>query len=214
MTKTSNDYNPAIWRKKPNREGARNTVAAILDAARELFIEPGFYKTTTNHIAERAGVGIGSVYDYFPNREAIATALLEETASSISADVRSLFSQHLDDDLDSIVPLIFGSIFRWYKTHQSVLINLVEEVPELRQSAQALSIESLISSTSRLYFQQHESELNVDNIEAAHNFISMTVVASIKSYLGGQRQDIPEDVYLDQLSRMAISYLSADRTAR
>lgn len=210
MSKTPEDYNAAIWRKKPNRKGAQNTVTAILDAARELFNEPGFYRTTTNHIAERAGVGIGSVYDYFPNREAIAAALLEETASSISADVRDLFSQHLDDDLESVAPLIFGSIFHWYKAHQSVLINLVEEVPELRQSAQALSIDSLISSTSRLYIKQHQDELSVDNIETAHNFLSMTVVASIKRYLTDRRQSMPEDVYLYQLSRMAILFLRAN----
>jgi AcrR family transcriptional regulator len=56
-------------------------VAAILDATAEILAEGGFVALTTNHLARRAGVSIGSLYHYFANKEAIITALAERMAT-------------------------------------------------------------------------------------------------------------------------------------
>lgn len=207
---SKNDFNPDIWRKKPSQSRAEKTTEAILQSAKQLFTTEGYYKTTTNHIADRAGVGIGSLYDYFPNREAIAKALLEETAENISEDVRTLFSDHLEDSIENIVPLIFGVIFNWYKTHQNVLIKLINEAPELRQTSQALSIEKLISRTSRLYMTQHQQEYSIKNITATHEFLSMTVIASIKEYLCSDKNQLSEEFFLEHLYRMAVTFLRTE----
>lgn len=64
-------------RKLPRQERARETVVAILAAAAELFADRGYAGTTTNRIAGRAGVSIGSLYQYFPNKDAILAGLME-----------------------------------------------------------------------------------------------------------------------------------------
>ncbi len=64
-------------RKSPVQERSRMTVEAILDAAEQVFAERGFTGGTTNHIADRAGVSIGSLYQYFPNKDAIMMGLME-----------------------------------------------------------------------------------------------------------------------------------------
>lgn len=53
------------------------TVDAVLEAAAQVFETHGYAAGTTNRIAERAGVSIGTLYQYFPNKEALAVALLE-----------------------------------------------------------------------------------------------------------------------------------------
>lgn len=58
-------------RKKPKQSRARATVEAVLDAAAQLLLRQGYDRTSTNQIAELAGVSIGSVYEYFPGKEAI-----------------------------------------------------------------------------------------------------------------------------------------------
>ena len=58
-------------RKKPKQTRAQATVAAILDAATQLLLRQGYDRTSTNQIAEFAGVSIGSLYEYFPGKEAI-----------------------------------------------------------------------------------------------------------------------------------------------
>ena len=69
---------PLTPRKRPVQERSRETVKAILEAAARIFGEKGLAGATTNHIAERAGVSIGTLYQYFPNKEAIVHGLMEK----------------------------------------------------------------------------------------------------------------------------------------
>lgn len=62
-------------RKTPSQERARATVDAILEASAYILIKDGWEKFTTNSVAERAGVNIASLYQYFPNKEAIAAEM-------------------------------------------------------------------------------------------------------------------------------------------
>lgn len=67
---------PQIPRRRiPRQERSRQRYDAVLDTAARLFSEKGFEATTTNDIAERAGMAVGSLYQYFENKEAIAEAL-------------------------------------------------------------------------------------------------------------------------------------------
>lgn len=62
-------------RKTPSQERAKATVDAILQAATYILIKDGWAGFTTNTVAERAGVNIASLYQYFPNKEALAAEL-------------------------------------------------------------------------------------------------------------------------------------------
>ena len=64
-------------RRRPSQRRSQLTVTAILDAAARVFEERGFDAGTTNHVAARAGVSIGSLYEYFPNKDAMVVAVVE-----------------------------------------------------------------------------------------------------------------------------------------
>lgn len=66
---------PTKPRKLPAQERSRATVDAILQAATYILVKFGWERLTTNAIAERAGVNIGSLYQYFPNKEAVVAEL-------------------------------------------------------------------------------------------------------------------------------------------
>src|ERR1700728_1934852 len=61
--------------KEPKRERGKQRVAALSDAGAELFAEKGYDATTMTEIAQRAGASIGSLYQFFPSKEALAEAL-------------------------------------------------------------------------------------------------------------------------------------------
>lgn len=62
-------------RRQPRQERSRATVDAITQAAAYILVKFGWDRLTTNAIAERAGVNVGSLYQYFPNKEAIVAEL-------------------------------------------------------------------------------------------------------------------------------------------
>ncbi len=77
MSVNSHSSAAAEPRKRPRQRRSEETVARILDTAARIFDERGYRATTTNHVAEGAGVSIGSLYQYFPNKDALLTGLAE-----------------------------------------------------------------------------------------------------------------------------------------
>jgi AcrR family transcriptional regulator len=71
--------------KEPKRERGKQRVAALMDAGAELFAEKGYEATTMTEIASRAGAAIGSLYQFFPSKEALAEALFDRFAERWAA---------------------------------------------------------------------------------------------------------------------------------
>nr|MDT0666011.1 helix-turn-helix domain-containing protein [Micromonospora sp. DSM 115978] len=100
MLISDNSPSPAVAdaRKRPVQERSRRTVEAILDAAAQLLATNGYQATTTNHVAERAGVSIGSLYQYFPNKDALLVALEDRHLDEVEAALRELSRQWRQTD--------------------------------------------------------------------------------------------------------------------
>jgi len=77
-------------RRKPRQARAQATVEAILEATFQLLEESGLTKLTTNRIAERAGVSIGTLYQYFSDREAILFALSQRQSDNVRKKITEL----------------------------------------------------------------------------------------------------------------------------
>jgi AcrR family transcriptional regulator len=80
-------------RKSPSQERSRRTVERILNAAARIFHEQGYAGATTNDVADEAGVSVGSLYQYFPNKDALLVALTRRHIESTTADLAFLLSQ-------------------------------------------------------------------------------------------------------------------------
>jgi AcrR family transcriptional regulator len=100
--------NTALFpRKAPRQSRSALTVAAILDATARILVERGYAATSTNAVAERAGVSVGSLYQYFPNKDALIAALhtrhVEQMKSVIESALVRAMGVSLDDGLAELV---------------------------------------------------------------------------------------------------------------
>lgn len=138
-------------RRVPKQGRSIATVESILEAAEELFLKHGFEKTTIEEIIQRAGCASGSFYDYFPNKTALALALLESASTEIAGDARKYFIEFGRESIEESLPKVVRQIFFRYKRHKNILINLVNEVPELRSAAENYSVDRLIYRASLIY---------------------------------------------------------------
>jgi AcrR family transcriptional regulator len=84
---------PSAAAREPKRQRGRLRVAAILQAGREVFMEKGYDAATMTEIAARSGTAIGSLYRFFPSKESLADALLQDYAEQMVEGLSKLTGQ-------------------------------------------------------------------------------------------------------------------------
>ncbi len=118
-------------RKKPRQQRSRATWDAILEAAAQLFGEQGYTGTTTNKVAERAGVSIGSLYQYFPNKEALLLALSEQHMEHSGTVLHTVF-EHLEREhpgLEETVSRLVDAAVELHRHNPNMHRLLFEQTP-------------------------------------------------------------------------------------
>ena len=133
-------------RKTPVQGRSIQTVDAILEGAAQVFARRGYADATTNHIAERAGVSIGSLYQYFPNKDAILVALLENHIEEGRELIVRMMSEVQDSDVppEKILRTFIEAMMDLHKENPRLHRVLFEEAPWPRHLHDRLSgIESL-----------------------------------------------------------------------
>jgi AcrR family transcriptional regulator len=117
-------------RKLPTQQRSEATVEAILQAAAQVFERHGYAAGTTNRIAERAGVSIGTLYQYFPNKDAILVALVHRHL----AESTTALGPHLDRlnrgaGFDDVLPDIVHAMVAMHALAPGLHRVLFEETP-------------------------------------------------------------------------------------
>jgi AcrR family transcriptional regulator len=90
-------------RRQPKQRRARITVEAVLDSVAKVLKRDGVDAITTNHIAEVAGVSIGSIYQYFPDKRAIFAALHRRHVEEIDRLIENTLIEHATSSLEDLM---------------------------------------------------------------------------------------------------------------
>lgn len=102
-------------RRRPLQKRSQATVTVILEATAQVLVREGPERTTTNRIAERAGVSVGTIYQYFPNKQALYVALAERHVRRIEAEITAVV-EALDVDaplpVEAVAPLVVTTMLR------------------------------------------------------------------------------------------------------
>jgi AcrR family transcriptional regulator len=169
-------HNASRPRKIPRQARSLATVEVILDAAALLLVDEGYDQATTNRIAERAGVSIGSLYQYFPNREAVVAAVAHRLKANIRKPLSLFLTENHERDLRSKIS--FG-LRRSIAGHASALplFRILLEVTS-RPVATEWPVEALREKQTilRNLLDAHAGELREDfNVEAGSFLLTRMV---------------------------------------
>jgi AcrR family transcriptional regulator len=109
----------------PKRARGKQRVAALLQAAAAVFAEKGYEAATMTEIAARAGAPIGSLYQFFPVKETLADALVQNYASMLAADLSTLEARAGGIDAKTLVDGLFG-LLRAHPRERAAALPLAE----------------------------------------------------------------------------------------
>lgn len=116
-------------RKQPRQQRSAETRQRILDAAARVFAEYGYAKGTTNRIAAAADMSIGSLYQYFPNKDAILSALTDAHIDAGAALLAERASAPLPESLDDLLRLFVRATIDNHRDDTRLHRVLFEEAP-------------------------------------------------------------------------------------
>jgi AcrR family transcriptional regulator len=167
-------------RKIPRQARSLATVEVILDAAALLLVDEGYEQATTNRIAERAGVSIGSLYQYFPNREAVVAAVAHRLKAGIGRPLWLAMSAKREPDLRSEISVALRTSIANHVTALplfQVLLQVTSRPVAAELSTQAFRDRQVLL---RKILDAHAGELREDfDVEACGFFLPRMVGSAI-----------------------------------
>jgi AcrR family transcriptional regulator len=202
-------------RRRPIQERSSVTVDSILQAAAELFCGIGYDRASTNRIAERAGVSIGSLYQYFANKEAILAALLERHQREVHAVVERSLAE-LEDPRVSLSTGLGALLTRLVDLHAAdpeLTRVLSEEVPHLSHApSDADEVDYYAARLVELL--RRRPEIRMEELELPATLVVTTVDALTRWLVHGARPDLDTAACIREAVAMLVGYLQPQHRQR
>jgi AcrR family transcriptional regulator len=202
-------------RKHPTQQRAQATVDAIIDAASQILIAFGYDKTTTARVARRAGVSVGSLYQYFPNKEALVAALIDKHAGELVDTVRDTLRHHSRATLGECVRAAIDATITAHRVDPRLHKILHEQIPRVGQLGRAMRANEEITSELERALRAHASELHRGLDPALADTVINTVLDAIahKSVLE-RNTPLASAIAAEEGYALVMSYLTHGDTHR
>jgi AcrR family transcriptional regulator len=181
------DANP---RKLPRQARSRATVEAVITAAAQVLIKEGYEGATTARIAERAGVSIGSLYQYFPNKEALIATLIERHADEIVATIRQALEDPAHATLEDGLRAVIRAGTTAHRLDPRLHKILNEQVPRAGKLAKAMDTSRQITAAIERFLRTHAAELAPGHDPAIAAIVIETAIESLAHKAVIERRDL------------------------
>lgn len=148
---------PKEPRRTPTQRRSRETVAVILEAAARILAQEGADALTTNHIAEVAGVSVGSLYRYFPDRDSLVAALVDDRLARDTAAVAGALAELGNLPPDTQWEAFVGFVFDHQRAAAPWLARLLPLLPALDREGRARAmVDGSVVFTAALLLEHPE----------------------------------------------------------
>jgi AcrR family transcriptional regulator len=203
-------------RKIASQARARATVEALITATARILVKEGFDKASTNRIAEVAGVSVGSLYQYFPGKEALVAAVIEfhqqEIMQTVRAELAEVFTQPVEEAVRNLVAVAV----RAHRVDPKLHRVLAEQIPRVGKLETLATFNRENYALFMAYLERHRDELRVDDLELA-SFVCVTSIEALTHnavlHYSKIFSDEAMDALIDAGARLVTGYLMADTQA-
>jgi len=167
-------------RKSPRQARSAATVTAILDAAARVLGNVGYERASVNLIAEKAGVSVGSLYQYFPSKESLALAVMKRHVEAMTDVVQRDIGDLAMLPLDLAARGIVHRAVKAYALDPALRRVMAAEEPKLGALARSAEFDDLLREILTAYVEFHRDEVRPTDIRLAVR-VAMTAVEAVVS---------------------------------
>lgn len=193
-------------RKRPQQQRSRQMVRVLVEATAGCITEHGLDGTTTPRIAERAGVSVGSLYQYFQDKEALIDALVEQMAADIAEGLKRLPVDE-DSGLRERVSAAIRFGFSLLSSGDGLYIEMIKNWHRLPSQKVADTLQAHFLALARLYFLKHYREYPIENLEVRIFIIVNSTLFTMVRLIGQDNPMIQAKEVEKGLVEMILGYL-------
>ncbi|WP_151766635.1 TetR/AcrR family transcriptional regulator [Acinetobacter seifertii] len=193
-------------RKSPVQARSTATIEVLHEATIQVLLKEGIVKCNTTRIAERAGVSVGSIYQYYPNRDSLLAAVLQRHLDSVAEKIEELCLKYEKTSIKTLISALVDEI---------ILAKLSN--PEESKALYAISGERggldlskrmndrMLAAISNLL--ESASDIEFDDSQIIAEFVFGAIMGLIRRVLENQVTDKVEQVLESHLKLMVVAYL-------
>lgn len=197
-------------RKLASQARSRSTVDALLEATARVLVKEGYDRASTNRIAEVAGASIGSLYQYFPSKEALVAAVIDRHTQQVSQLTRDALVKVAARPIEVAAREFVSLAIDAHRVNPKLHGVLSEQIPRVGRLENIEANQREGYALVRGYLEAHRDEIGVADLDLAA-FVVVTVVEALTHAAVLRRPDIlaqgKSQQFVDEITRLLVGYL-------
>jgi AcrR family transcriptional regulator len=195
-------------RKRPRQARARVTVDAIFEATIQLLLKDGPHRLTTTRVAERAGVSVGTMYQYFPNKQALVYALNERYLEALAGTIEATCRAQHGAPIGQMVEALVDTYWRAKTERADVTRALYRSVAEMDNQALVEAFAARVNAATTAMLAS-ASDTTLDDLEATNLTLVTVIFGTVRNAFERSLPAAQAEALRGQLVTMCRAYLDA-----
>jgi AcrR family transcriptional regulator len=195
-------------RRRPRQARAQATVEAIVKATAHVLVAEGYDRASTNRIAHAAGVSIGSLYQYFPSKEALVAALVESHVERMCAALTQTLTEETPNDLASRARVLVRGMMAAYTVDPELHHVLCQEVPKVGELQRVYGFEQHLAEVCRGHLFSDCPCVRLTDVDRAVFLLVNAVPGVIRASLQANPGTMGNEGLVEDLTDMIVRYLA------
>ncbi|MEE4251211.1 MAG: TetR/AcrR family transcriptional regulator [Alcanivoracaceae bacterium] len=193
--------------KIPRQPRSVEMVQCILNAGMHVIEEEGLHAMTTNRVAERAGVSVGSLYQYFANRDSILAGIIERSMLDIMQLLQMSQAAGLDQPVENLLRGGLILMLRYYDPYLPVVRRVLREAPLLADNGMLSSMEQLLVDLIRDYLLHNSHRYRLRHGTASVQLAASALILMYLRWLAEPFQRVSEAQFVDALVQQVMAMI-------
>jgi AcrR family transcriptional regulator len=197
-------------RKHASQDRSRATVDALIEATARILVAQGFDKASTNRIAEKAGVSVGSLYQYFPGKEALVAAVMERHNRELMQVVRGTLAEVAALPLEQAARKLVAAAIEAHRIDPKLHRVLAEQIPRTGKLENIQAFNRETHALFRAYLEAHGDEFRTVDLGLAAFVCVTSIEALTHTAVLHHSESFSDDVFealVDEATRLVVRYL-------
>lgn len=196
-------------RRKPKQQRSEQMVKTILEAALDVVARQGMDGTTTRHIAERAGISVGTLYHYFNDKNDVYAALQKTLTDGLVLRIRGLIPELVRKDIGTVIREILTMFLDELERDGGKQLAFMRNIMQRGFGREMGRIEQVMMELSLVYTAQHPELARMKDLNRVTYILFNSVTFNLIRHLDSPAPHVSREQLVSGLSDMCVAYINA-----